>query len=112
VIEAMTASGKKIDLDEAHANADAISVYLLAFPHLFPPSTNLWKPDGDKDPATDTFAAPEVWTKFSDFYRQATAASKNAFNASRATDETGLKASIAQLQTGCNDCHAAYLKAN
>lgn len=109
-IEAMIASGKKINLDEAHDNADAISVFLMAFPHLFPPATNQWKPNVDKDPATDTFAAPEVWTKFADFYRQATAASKAAYDASRASDEAALKASIAQLRTDCNACHAAYLK--
>jgi cytochrome c556 len=112
VIEAIIASGKKLDLDAGHANADAISVFLMAFPHLFPPSTNQWKPNVDKDPLTDTFAAPDVWTKFADFYRQATAASKAAYNASRATDEAEFKTSIAQLRTGCNDCHAAFLKAD
>lgn len=108
-IEAMIASGK-IDLDGAHTDADSISTFLMAFPHLFPPSTNQWKPNVDKDPVTDTFASPEVWAKFADFYQQATAASKAAYNASRAKDATELKASIAQLRTGCNSCHAAYLK--
>jgi cytochrome c556 len=111
-IEAMIASGKKIDLDQAHDNADAISVFMMAFPHLFLPSTNQWKPNVDKDPATDTFAAPELWTKFTDFYQQATAASKAAYDASRADDEAAFKASIAQLRKDCNTCHAAYLKAN
>jgi cytochrome c556 len=109
-IEAMIASGKKLNLDEAHDNADAISVFLMAFPHLFPPSTNQWKPNVDKDPATDTFAAPEVWTRFADFYRRATEASKAAYEASRATDETAFKAAIAQLRTDCNMCHTAYQK--
>jgi cytochrome c556 len=109
-IEAMIASGKNIDLDEGHANADAISVFMMAFPHLFPPSTNQWKPNVDKDPATDTFAAPELWTRFADFYQQAAAASKAAYDASRADDEIAFKAAIAQLRKGCNTCHAAYLK--
>jgi cytochrome c556 len=82
----------------------------MAFPHLFPPSTNQWKPNVDRDPATDTYAAPEIWTKFADFYKKATAASKAAFDASRANDEGTFKASIAQLRAGCNTCHAAYLK--
>jgi cytochrome c556 len=111
-VEAMIASGKKLDLDEGHANADAISVFMMAFPHLFPSSTNQWKPNVDKDPATDTFAAPELWTNFADFYQQATAASKAAFDASRADDESAFKASIAQLRKDCNTCHTAYLKAN
>jgi cytochrome c556 len=109
-IEAMIASGKKIDLDAAHMEADTISVFLMAFPHLFPGSTNEWKPNVDKDPATDTFASPDVWSKFADFYRQTAAASKAAYDASRASDETALKAAIGQLRTDCNACHAAYLK--
>jgi cytochrome c556 len=111
-IEAAIASGKKLDLEDGHANADVISVLMMAFPHLFPPSTNQWKPNVDRDPATDTYASPDVWTKFADFYKQATAASKAAFDASRADDEGAFKAAIAQLRTGCNACHAAYLKAN
>ena len=112
VIEAAIAASTKLNLDEGHANADVISVLLMAFPHLFPPSTNEWKPNVDRDPATDTYASPDVWTRFADFYKQAAAASKAAFDASRADDEGAFKAAIAQLRTGCNACHTAYLKAN
>ena len=105
-------SAGKVNLDAAHANADTISVFLMAFPHLFPESTNQWKPNVDRDPATDTFASPDVWTKFGDFYIQATAASKSAYNASRAQDENELKAAIAQLRMQCNGCHTVYLKPN
>ena len=52
----------------------------MAFPHMFPAATNQWKPNVDKDPATDTFAAPEVWTKFADFYKRSTEASKLAYD--------------------------------
>jgi cytochrome c556 len=111
IIEAaIAAAGTKLNLDEGHANADVISVLLMAFPHLFPPSTNEWKPNVDRDPATDTYASPDIWTTFADFYKQATAASKAAFDASRADDEAAFKAAIAKLRTDCNACHAAYLK--
>ena len=109
VIEAMIASGKT-DLESAHANANDISVYLAAFPHLFPPQTNQWKPNVTRDPVEDTFASPDIWTKFDDFYRQTTAASKSAYTASRANTEAELKAAVSALRTGCNACHAAYLK--
>jgi cytochrome c556 len=105
-------SAGKINLDQAHAAADTISVFLMAFPHLFPPATNQWKATGDRDPATDTFASPDVWTRFADFYQQATAASKSAFAASRSQNEADLKTAIARLRTQCNACHEAYLKAN
>jgi cytochrome c556 len=110
IIEAAIASGKPVNLDEGYANADTISVLLMAFPHLFPANTNEWKPNVDRDPATDTYASPEIWTKYADFYKQAAAASKAAFDASRASDEGAFKASIGQLRAGCNACHAAYLK--
>jgi len=105
-------SAGKVDLDQARAAADTISIYLMAFPHLFPPATNQWKPGADKDPATDTFASPDVWTHFADFYKLSTAASKFAFDASRSQSEAELKAAIGKLRTQCNACHTAYLKAN
>ena len=103
-------SSNKIDLKTGQDNANDISVYLMAFPLLFPAATNQWKPNVTHDPIADTFAAPDVWTKFADFYRQSTAASKAAFTASRAQNDTDFKAAIMQLRTDCNTCHTAYLK--
>jgi cytochrome c556 len=105
----MTSTGK-IDLDKAHGLADTISVMLMAFPHLFPPATNQWQPNADRDPATDTYAAPDVWTRFADFYKQATATSKSAYDASRADSEAAFRAAHAELQKGCDGCHAGYMK--
>jgi cytochrome c556 len=108
-IEAMI-STNKINLKEANEHADTISVMLMAFPHLFPASTNQWKAGVDPDPVTGTFASPDVWTKFADFYKRATDASKTAYDMSRAEKADDLKAKTAQLRTACNGCHAAYLK--
>ena len=109
-IEGAVNSGQTIDLDVAHEHADTISAMLLAFPHLFPPSTNQWKPNVDRDPARDTYASPDVWTNFADFYKQATAASKSAFTASRAKNNADFIKAVASLRLGCNSCHSAYLK--
>jgi cytochrome c556 len=109
-LEAATASTKNIEINGAREQVDVISVLLMAFPHMFPTVTNQWKPNVDKDPATDTFAAPEVWTKFADFYKQASDASKLAYDASRATQEADLRSAIAQLRTACDGCHATYQK--
>jgi cytochrome c556 len=103
-------STNKIDLADAHEHADTISVMLMAFPHLFPPSTNQWKPGVDPDPVTGTSASPDVWTKFADFYQRANAASKTAYEMSRADKADDLKARTAELRTACNACHAQYLK--
>jgi cytochrome c556 len=110
-IEAMAASTKPINLAEAHEHADIISVMLMAFPHLFPPATNQWKPNVERDPARDTFAAPELWNAFADFYARAANASKVAYKASRAEQEGEFKGHLVELRAACDSCHATYLKA-
>ena len=109
-LETATASTKKIDLAGASEQADVISVLMMAFPHMFPAATNQWKPNVDKDPGTDTFAAPEVWTQYADFYKQSTEASKLAFDASRATEEAEFRTVVKKLRAACDGCHAVYLK--
>jgi cytochrome c556 len=108
-IDTMLQTGK-IDLTEAREHADMISVMLMAFPHLFPPNSDQWKPNVERDPGTDTFAAPEVWKTYSNFYEQAAFASKTAYKASRATDEAEFKKFGAELRAACDTCHSTYLK--
>jgi len=108
-IESMISTGK-IDLADAHDHADTISVMLMAFPHLFPPSTNQWKPNVDRDPGTDTYASPDVWSKFPDFYQRAASASKTAYDMSRADKVDELKTRAKELRVDCNACHELYLK--
>jgi cytochrome c556 len=109
-VETMLAPGGTLDHAEAREHLDIISVLLMAFPHMFAAATNQWKPDADRDPALDTFAAPEVWANYADFYRRATGASKIAFEASRARRADDFKALVAELRNACTSCHAAYLK--
>ena len=58
----------------------------------------------------DTFAAPEVWTRFADFYQRSADAAKSAYNASRARDGDEFKKYVAELRAGCDGCHALYQK--
>src|SRR5262245_18051841 len=109
-IEGMISSGKPIPMDEAREHADLVSVMLMAFPHLFAESTNQWKPNVQRDPGTDTFASPTVWTNLADFYDRAAKASKTAYNASRAKTEGDFKSFAKQLRESCDSCHAAYQK--
>jgi hypothetical protein len=81
-IDEMLQTGK-VELVAARANAESISAMLMAFPHLFPNSTNQWKQNAARDAATDTLADPAIWESRSFFYRDAMAASKYAFDASR-----------------------------
>ena len=109
-LETIAGSDKSINLTEGHEHADNISIMLMAFPHLFPANTNQWKPDATRDPGRDTYAAPEVWSKYADFYARAASASKIAYNASRATKEEEFKKFVAELRVGCDSCHGLYLK--
>src|ERR1700732_3676631 len=65
-IETMLAPEGKLDLAEGQEHAETISTMLMAFPHMFPPATNQWKAGAERDPATDTFASPELWKNFPD----------------------------------------------
>jgi cytochrome c556 len=111
-IDWMLHSGKPIDLTQTYQHADTMSVMLMAFPHLFPPSTNQWQPNAKRDPARDTFASPDIWTNFTDFYQQTTTASKLAFNASQSKREDDFRKTMATLRTACDSCHALYVKAD
>jgi cytochrome c556 len=104
------AASPKIDLTEGRDHADIVSVMLMAFPHMFPPATNQWKPHVDRDPGTDTFAAPEVWSNYQDFYKRAQDATQLAYKASRAETDAAFKGSIEQLRLACDSCHAIYMK--
>ncbi len=94
-LEGMTASAKGVDLAE---------------PHLFAASTNQWKPNVERDPGRDTYASPDLWTNYPDFYAQAANASKIAYKASRAEREKEFKTFVAELRVACDSCHAVYLK--
>jgi len=109
-LEGMTASAKGVDLAEGREHADNVSIMLMAFPHLFAASTNQWKPNVERDPGRDTYASPDLWTNYPDFYAQAANASKIAYKASRAEREKEFKTFVAELRVACDSCHAVYLK--
>jgi cytochrome c556 len=109
-IETMLEPEGKLELNDAQEHAETISTMLMAFPHMFPPATNQWKQGADRDPALDTFASPELWTNFANFYARATEASKIAWAASRAKRAADFKPLIAQLRAHCNACHAINMK--
>ena len=109
-IETMLAPEGKLNCPTAEEHAEVISALLMAFPHLFPPSTNQWKEGATRDPATDTFANPAIWSNFPDFYQRASEASKIAWTASRAKKPEEFRAQIKELRVRCNACHALNMK--
>jgi cytochrome c556 len=109
-IETMLLPEGHLDLAEGTEHADTISIMLMSFPHLFPLATNQFKPGADRDPALDTYASPDLWANFADFYQRAQAASKVALEAARAKRPDDFRARILELRGACNGCHAAYQK--
>ena len=110
-IDEMRQNGK-YDLDKGRANADSISAMLMAFPHLFPATTNTWTDKGPRDPAVDTFASPTVWKAYASFYKESQAASKIAFDLSKAQNEVEFRTKARDLRLACDTCHADYQKNN
>jgi cytochrome c556 len=106
-IDEMLETGK-IDIAAARIPLESISAMLLAFPLLFPPSTNLWYPNAARNPATDTLADASIWESRSFFYRDALAASKYAFDASRAQNVADFMKSARDLRLTCDGCHSTY----
>lgn len=102
----------KINLPRGRNNADSISAMLQAFPLLFPPSTNTWTPNAQRDPAAATFADPHIWEEFTFFSKEIQAAAKYAYDASRAENETDFRKNITLLRQTCDTCHAAFQKNN
>jgi cytochrome c556 len=95
------------DLARLRENAELVSVMLTAFPHLFPPTTNVHDP---RDPLTRTLALPTVWTAFESFMALSKASAAAAEAAADATDEATLKAAAVRLRASCDSCHAVYLR--
>jgi cytochrome c556 len=108
-IDEMLQTGK-IDLVTGRANAESISAMLMAFPHLFPLSTNQWNANAARDPGTDTLADPSIWGSRSFFYKDAMAASKYAFDVSRAQNVADFSKSAGDLRLTCDGCHSTYQK--
>jgi len=96
------------DLNGLRLNANTVHVMLLAVPHLFPPTTNLYDPKAET-PAT--LALPAIWQDFDTFYRLAAAASKAAETmADTPAGKQQLRAEGLALRASCDACHALFLR--
>lgn len=71
-----------------------------------------WKPDVKRDPGRDTYASPDLFTNYADFYARAAAAAKTAYRASRAQQDGDFKTYVGELRVACDSCHGLYLKSD
>jgi cytochrome c556 len=95
------------NVEQLHANAKVVGAALLAVPHLFPPTTNLYDPKAGQP---RTIALPEIWKSFDSFYSLAQAASHLADDVANAKGDKALRAASLKLRSGCDACHALYLR--
>jgi hypothetical protein len=96
------------DLNGLRLAANTVHVMLLAVPHLFPPTTNLYD---SKAETPATLALPAIWKDFDTFYRLAGAASKAAETmADTPAGKQQLRAEGLALRASCDACHALFLR--
>jgi len=92
--------------DDLHRAAESIERLLRAFPHLFPPPTNLYDAN---DELAATAALPAIWQRFSQFYAANEAAIGAARALAEATGTAELRAAALALRGSCDDCHADFV---
>jgi cytochrome c556 len=100
--------GEPVDAAVLREDATAIEAMLLAFPHLFPPTTDRYDATVLDSP---TIALPAIWQRFDAFLAQAEAAEGAAAELIAAGDDAALLAAGTRLRAACDACHAAFTKA-
>jgi cytochrome c556 len=93
--------------EQLRTNAATIEAMLLAVPHLFPPTTNLYDPKV-QEPAT--LALPGIWQDFDSFYKLGAAAATAAEKMSETKGKEPLRAASRALRASCDACHTLYLR--
>ncbi len=84
-----------------------VAQLLLALPHLFPPTTNLYDP---KAAQPETLALPAIWSSFPTFYQLAASAQAAAEKLSNTWDPKRQREGADALRDTCDACHTVYLR--
>jgi cytochrome c556 len=99
--------GEPADPDELRSIAQTVSQMMLAIPHLFPPTTNLYDP---KAIEPKTLALPPVWKNWDTFKKLAIATHEQAEDVARMKTPDELRAGALALRATCDACHAGFLR--
>src|SRR6185436_2437112 len=99
--------GTPADAETLRSAATTIESLLLALPHLFPPTTNLFDPAAHDPPTT---ALPVIWQRFPAFQTFADSAERAAAALAMSEDGEPLRDASARLRASCDACHAAFMK--
>ena len=96
------------DLLALHSAAASIEAMMLAFPHLFPPVTNLYDANVRESPTT---ALPAIWDDLPAFRTVAAEAEGAAATIAQTGDMETLRTAGRALRASCDGCHARFMKA-
>ena len=99
---------KSGDVPALRSAAASIEAMMLAFPHLFPPATNLYDATVRDTP---TQALPAVWDDGPTFRMVAEAAERSAAAIAASDDAESLRIAGGALRASCDACHAQFMKA-
>lgn len=100
-------AGEPGDLDAMRSAAQTMEAMLLAFPHLFPPTTNAYDPTVLEPP---TVTLPVLWENFDAFLGLAGTAEEAVAAVRAATTEEQMLSAARALRGSCDACHAAFTK--
>lgn len=101
------AIGEPEDLRDLKSSAETIEASMLAFPHLFPPSTNRYDPDVLEPP---TRALPAIWQNPEPFLTLTAAAEMAAAAIADGDGDDALRAASRELRATCDACHAQFAR--
>jgi cytochrome c556 len=99
--------GEPADFEALKAAATTLEAMLLAFSHLFPPTTNLYDSTTREPP---TRALPAIWENFESFRRLNEAAEHAAATMAAADDAEVLRTAGRTLRAHCDACHAQFAR--
>jgi cytochrome c556 len=99
--------GNPADSAAMRAAALTIETVLIALPHLFPQSTNLFD-SGTREPPTITL--PAVWQNWGSFEQLAVNAERAAAALVAADGDAALMSAAKGLRASCDACHQAFTK--
>jgi cytochrome c556 len=99
--------GEPADPEELRSIAQTVSQMMLAVPHLFPPTTNLYDP---KAAEPKTLALPPIWKNWAAFEKMAVASHEEAESVAKMRTPEELKAGALALRATCDACHAGFLR--
>ena len=100
-------TGESIDAAALREDATAIEAMLLAFPHLFPPTTDRYDATVLDPP---TIALPAIWQIFVTVLAQAEVAERAAAGLRAAEGGGSRRGAGMRLRAACDGCHAAFTK--